>query len=363
MNTARKPRVTIYDIARLSGASPSTVSAALGDSWQKRRIGEATAMRIRRIAADNGYTANSYARTLRGARSGLIGLILPVHVNRFFSSLSQSFEAEARLRGRCPVIASTLRDSGEEIRTVQTLISYKVEYLFIAGANDPDALSLLCREAKLPHLFIDLPSKDAPSVVSDNYRGAHLLTQKILSTMSHNVPAKRASPFMIGGLSTDYASALRMQAFKDTVTAAGLPFDASHIIESGYAPEHAARDIAALCDRLGGPPAGLFVNSINAFEGVVSHFVDRPPAHFMHCTIGCYDYDPLAAFLQFPVHMVRQNSDELIASAFRLVDAGQQSPLLIQVEPELISPRTVYTAPKKSTTLTVADHDKTAAHR
>jgi LacI family fructose operon transcriptional repressor len=270
---------------------------------------------------------------------------LPFHDNRFFSSMSQCFEAEARQRGWCPVIASTLRDSAEEIRTVETLISYSVDYLFIAGATEPDALSELCQAANLPHVYIDLPGRDAPSVVSDNYHGAQILTKQILDSMPRDIPGERGRPYMLGGLPTDYASALRMTAFRETIEAAGLPFDDSQIIPSGYSPGQASRDIAALCERLGGLPAGLFVNSIRPFEGVVSHFVHRPPEDFTHTVIGCYDYDPFATFLQFPVHMIRQNSNELMATAFRMVDAGTQDAVLVQVEPELIPPRTIYTGP------------------
>ena len=103
-------KATIYDIARLSGASPSTVSAALSGAWKARRISEAKVKAIRKIAEEQGYTANLQARGLRQARSGLVGLVIPVHDNRFFSSMSQSFEAQARQRGLVPVIASAMRD-------------------------------------------------------------------------------------------------------------------------------------------------------------------------------------------------------------------------------------------------------------
>jgi LacI family fructose operon transcriptional repressor len=345
MSPGGKPKPTIYDIARMSGASPSTVSAALGDNWRKRRIGETTARRIRQIAADTGYTANLQARGLRRARSGLVGLILPMHDNRFFSSMSQCFEAQARERGWCPVIVSTLRDGAEEIRTVETLISYAVDYLFIAGATDPDALNALCRSAGVPHLYVDLPGKDAPSVVSANYSGARALTRAILATMPGGPDNARNRAYFIGGLPADYASALRIQAFRETLGAAGLRCDDSQIIASGCSPGRASREVAALCDRLGGVPAGLFVNSIRSFEGIVSHFVHLRQDAFENSAIGCYDYDPFAAFLRFPVHMVRQDANGLIVAAFSLVDAGVVEPVLVQVEPELIAPRTIHRGP------------------
>jgi LacI family fructose operon transcriptional repressor len=337
-----KPKPTIYDVATAAGASPSTVSAALSGAWKRRRISEDTVEKIRKVADEIGYSANLQARGLRKAKSGLVGMILPVHENRFFASMSQSFEAYARERGLCPVIASTLRDPQEEMRTVETLISYAVDSLFIAGAANPEALSQTCQAANVPHIFVDLPGQHAPSVVSHNYHGATLLSRVILDNMPRLDEPARAKPYFVGGLATNFATSRRIKAFRDEVSAALGAVSDDQIIACGYAPGQTARELAALCDRLGGLPAGLFINSLTAFEGALSYFVDLPAEAFVQTVIGCYDYDPFGAFLQFPVHMVRQNSDKLIGKAFELMDAHVTEPVLIEIEPDLIAPRTIY---------------------
>ena len=338
-------KATIYDIARLSGASPSTVSAALGESWRTRRISEATVETIRKIAAEQGYSANMQARGLRKARSGLVGMVIPLHDNRFFSSMSQSFEAFARERGLVPVIASTMREPKEERRIVETLISYAVDYLFIAGATDPDAVSAMCRAADLRHVFVDLPGKGAPSVVSDNYKGAADLTRRLLSEqpMAGRSPQDRV--YLIGGDAGDYATARRIAAFRDVLTEAGQPPLAEQVIACGYAPRQAMRELAGLCARLGGLPRGIFVNSLTAFEGVIGHLSGLPLEDVRASVIGCYDYDPFAAYLQFPVHMVRQDAHGLIGEAYRLIDTPSPDRTLTMVAPELIAPRTFYDSP------------------
>ncbi len=338
----QKQKPTIYDIAQLSDASASTVSAALNGTWKARRISEKTANKIQSLARKHGYTANLQARGLRKAKSGLVGMILPVHDNRFFSSMSQSFEAHARDRGWCPVIASTLRDPDEEIRTVETLASYAVDSLFIAGASDPAAISEICIAANIPHVYIDLPGARAPSVVSDNFFGAEALSQRILHTTQNHENPLRNLPYFVGGEASDFATSRRIEAFRKTVQAKFGSVDDSQVIACGYSPGQSFREVSALSDRLGGLPSALFINSLTAFEGALRYFVSLPPSAFENCTIGCYDYDPFGAFLQFPVHMVRQNADKLIATAYELVDAGTAEPVLIEIEPELIAPRTIY---------------------
>ena len=78
----KKP--TIYDLSLLSGHSPSTVSAVISGTWRKRRIKEATAKAILDLAERHQYTANLQARGLRRSRSGLVGLMVPVHEQPLF---------------------------------------------------------------------------------------------------------------------------------------------------------------------------------------------------------------------------------------------------------------------------------------
>ena len=339
--TSPAGKATIYDVARLAGASPSTVSAVLNGSWMRRRISGKTVETVRKIAADLGYSINMQARGLRQARSGLVGMIIPLHDNRFFSSLSQSFDTLARERGLCPVIASTLRNPDEERRVVETFISYAVDALFIVGATDPEQLGQLCTSASMRHIYVDLPGRDAPSVVTDNFSGAMDLTRRILSERPRHIRGPRAEPCFLGGSASDHATARRIDAFRQAVLADGGSVADHQIVQCGYAPRSAAEAIVQLNRKIGGLPSALFVNSFTAFEGVMSHFVTLPPAVFVDSAIGCFDYDPFATFLQFPVYMVRQDSHQLIARAYELLDSGETGAVVHEVKPELIEPRTL----------------------
>jgi len=338
-------KTTIYDLARSTGASPSTVSAALSGSWRSRRIKESTALEIQRLAVERGYTTNMQARGLRKARSGLMGMVVPAHFTRFFSSMSQIFEAHVRARGMCPVVVSTLRDPGEERRTVETLISYAIDSLFIVGATDPDSLSDICAAVNLKHVNVDLPGSKAPSVISNNYSGARQLTREILKSMPSTNDPLRGRPYFIGGEVWDFATAERIRAFKEVIAETyGEPADPL-IIAHKYDSDATAADIRDLCQRIGGLPTGLFINSAFALEGALKYFSTMPADAFNNIVVGCYDYDPFASFMHFPVIMVRQNVDLLIAEAFRIIDGDVTGAPCLQIEPELIRPRTLSDSP------------------
>ena len=144
-----RKKATIYDLSVLSGSSPSTVSAVLNGTWRNRRIADSTAQTILGLAEQHQYTTNLQARGLRRSRSGLVGLMLPVHDSRYFSSLAQTFEAHVRSRGQFPVVVSASRDPDEERRTAELLISYSIDELLIVGATDPDGVHDVCRQAGL----------------------------------------------------------------------------------------------------------------------------------------------------------------------------------------------------------------------
>lgn len=64
-------RVTLKDVARVSGVSPATVSFVLNDT-PRQTIPEVTRQRVREAAAALGYTPHSIARALREGTSRIV---------------------------------------------------------------------------------------------------------------------------------------------------------------------------------------------------------------------------------------------------------------------------------------------------
>lgn len=339
MSFTRMPRnkATIYDLARLANVSATTVSVVLSGKWRTRRIGEETAQRVLAFAAEHSFSVNRQASGLRTSRSGLIGIIIPLHDNRFFSGMSQTFEKLARQRHLYPIVVSTLRDVKLELETVRTLISYRVECLVVAGATDPDSISDVCRLHGIVHVNVDLPGTKTTSVISDNYWGAQQLTSALIGKARPQRSAARNRPYFVGGLATDHATQRRMQGFSDEVSAKLGELRPEQVSACGYEPDLAEAQVAAMYRRLKGLPSALFVNSTIALEGVVRFLKTLPPGELEACTFGCYDWDPFAGMLAFPLMMVRQNVDGLMEQAFAVLDAGEpMEPRVIEVRPILV---------------------------
>ncbi|MEK1886460.1 MAG: LacI family DNA-binding transcriptional regulator [Phyllobacterium sp.] len=339
-----KKKATIYDLSVLSGTSPSTVSAVLNGTWRKRRIKESTAKLISDLAEEHQYTANLQARGLRRSRSGLVGLLLPVHDNRYFSSMAQTFEAHVRSRGQCPVVVSACRDPEEERKTVEALLAYSVDELIVAGATDPDGIGAVCAGSPLKIVNIDLPGTRAPSVISDNYQGGRMLTEAIIRYFGEGNYPPSDEIYLFGGRD-DHASRERIRGFraiKRELT--GSDCDEC-IIRTGYSPSTAQVAFERFYERAGKLPRALFVNSSINFEGLLRFMAHHPNETFQDLVVGCYDYDPFGSFLQFPVIMIRQDVDGMITKAFEIMSETHPSIRTYLVQPELIPPRTALTGP------------------
>lgn len=174
-------KITIYDLAELSGVSASAVSAILNGNWKKRRISAKLAEKVTRIAEEQGYAINRQASMLRSKKSHVIGMIIPKYDNRYFGSIAERFEEMARERGLLPIITCTRRRPELEIEAVKAMLSWQVDWVVATGATNPDKISALCQQAGVPTVNLDLPGSLSPSVISDNYGGAKALTHKILA--------------------------------------------------------------------------------------------------------------------------------------------------------------------------------------
>lgn len=324
-------KTTIYDIAAAANASAATVSLVLNGSWARYRIREDTAHRVTEAARRLGYNVNLTARGLRLSRSGLAGMILPHYRNRFFANLAEAFEAEARRRDLCPIVVSTQRDQTVEVNVTRTLLAQRVEFLFIAGVPRPDPLDRLCAAAGVPCVNVDLPGSGAPSVVSDNQGGAKRLTGILIEKVARRGGSLEAFLYL-GGVAGEYATDNRVAGFMQALRTHGVTLGPECLALCGYPPASARDALDAYVTRHGRLPAGLFINSVAAFEGAIELASGLSAAVLGGCVAGCFDWDPFAACLPFDVTMLRQDVETMMRHAFEaLTPARQEARPLVMV--------------------------------
>ncbi|MFI9554927.1 LacI family DNA-binding transcriptional regulator [Nonomuraea endophytica] len=138
--------VTIKEVASAAGVSVSTVSRAFTAPDQ---VQPQTLQRILDAAAKLGYAPNPAARSLRGGRTGSLGLIIPDINNPFFPPIFKAMQARARRQGYTILAADTDEREFDELETIAT-VSKRVDGLVLwASMLGEDRLRELAAEIPL----------------------------------------------------------------------------------------------------------------------------------------------------------------------------------------------------------------------
>ncbi len=213
-------RVSLKDIARIAGVSPSTVSFVLNGKAKQMRISETLASKIMEVAKKEGYHPNPVAVSLRTGKSQILGLIVETISGNFFASLSRIIEDEAARFGYKVVYTSTEnnRQKGKEL--IGMLSQRQVDgYIITPTPGMEQDIKELIADNK-PVVLMDsyFPGIDVPHVLVNNYEG-------VLKGMAHLIEkGYRRVGFVTVDLNLVQIEE-RLKAYQDSMHKAGLATD------------------------------------------------------------------------------------------------------------------------------------------
>jgi LacI family transcriptional regulator len=143
--------VTIKDIAREVGVSPSTVSRALSGSLL---ISETTKQRVNQVAQKLGYERNELAHALVKGSSEAIGLIILDITNTFFADIARGVGEAAHASGYGVILCNTTGLVERETSYIRLLRRKRVDGLILATStfNDPSTRDL--SKTKTPFILV-----------------------------------------------------------------------------------------------------------------------------------------------------------------------------------------------------------------
>jgi LacI family repressor for deo operon, udp, cdd, tsx, nupC, and nupG len=133
MSDAPRPP-TIYDVARLAGVAPSTVSRAFS---RPGRVGAESAARVHAAAAELGYRVNPLARSTQSGRTGTVGLIVSDVTNPVHFGVIRGVEEAAADAGYTLLLADA-QESEQIERTALERLLPGVEGVVLASSRSSD---------------------------------------------------------------------------------------------------------------------------------------------------------------------------------------------------------------------------------
>ena len=166
-------QVTIKDIARELGISPSTVSRALKDHPD---ISAETKKQVHELVEKLNYRPNPIALSLRGQKTRIMGVIVPEMVHHFFSSVISGIEEEAIEAGYNVMIFQSNELYDREVLNTQSLISSRVDGVMVSISKTTMKFAHIREilDNDIPVVFFDRAPEDIQTdkVVVDDFTGA-----------------------------------------------------------------------------------------------------------------------------------------------------------------------------------------------
>jgi LacI family transcriptional regulator len=173
----RTKRVTLRDVARKSGFSPSTVSIVLSEAPLAQNVAEKTKEHIRKTAQELGYRPDIFARSLRSRRSNTIGVLLFDISDPYCLLILRGVEQTLRGTPWLPILVDAHNDHARLESYIDLFIERCAEGVIVVANWLFDEAGLLAKvvQEELPVVVVgrDLSARNIGSVLVDNEAGGY----------------------------------------------------------------------------------------------------------------------------------------------------------------------------------------------
>lgn len=256
-------QVTIKDIAKALGVSPSTVSRALKGHPD---ISEETRKAVSDLASRLKYEPNAIALSLKQSRSNSIGVIIPEMVHYFFSSVLSGITDVAYDAGFTVIICQSNEIHEREVANVKALYANRVDGILISISKDSDEFDHLnfLIDNDIPVVFFDrfAPGIVCDKVIVDDFDAAYKATKHLIDEGRRRIAHFSGPQKLLIGRE-------RLEGYKKALKSAGIPVDESLIIHAENF--EMAREAVSKLLELPKPPDGIFaVNDLTAIGAMLT---------------------------------------------------------------------------------------------
>lgn len=152
MKGNKNNRVTLKDVAHVSGLSLATVSNALAG---RSSVKEETRKKLMGVAEDLGYRSSSLARSLRTGKTGSIGFLIADITAPYYTEVIRGAEDVLLGNGYFLLIGNSDYDAARERSYINHYIDRQVEGIFLVPHSLYSESVALVREAGIPLILLN----------------------------------------------------------------------------------------------------------------------------------------------------------------------------------------------------------------
>lgn len=254
----KRPKVvTMRDVANAANVSQSTVSRVLSSTSSKVPISEETQQKVMAVIEELGYRPNQYARSLRGRKVHMIGMVIADIGNPFYHPMVRAVQDVAFQNHYDVMIANSDHSREKELLFCESIVRRPVDGVVIIPyhLNDDDLSSLIARTGVvISAVGNHLLNPNIDVTYADDYKASYEATRWLIEKKGHQriamICANREFPVITR----------RYGAFYQAMQEASLPIRPEYIVEGDWSFESGQRAIRKLMS-LPEPPTAVFAVS------------------------------------------------------------------------------------------------------
>jgi LacI family transcriptional regulator len=299
-------RVTIRELARLSGVSVGTVSRALNGYPD---VGEATRERVLALAQELDYTPDSAARRLVTRRSHVVGVILdtgeghPDLGHPFFHEVLIGVKEQLGAEGYDLLLFASEHPGGGfgAHSYLKRCRHHGVDGVVLMGINADDPEVERLARSSLPCVSVDVEvaGRGTAWVISDSGEGAKLAVEHLVSLGHRRIAT-------IAGMMDTNPGRERLRGFQRAMAATGLDYDDELVAYGDFYYESGVAAMERLLSEPD-PPTAVFAASdmmaLGAMRAIHAAGLSVPG----DVSVVGFDDIPMAAMAHPPLTTVRQD--------------------------------------------------------
>lgn len=254
-------QVTIKDIARELGISPSTVSRALKDHPD---ISPETKKAVNALAEKLNYQPNIVALNLRQSKTNTIGVIIPEIVHFFFSTVISGIEDIAYSAGYNVILAQSNESLQREKTDIKALFNSRVDGMLISISRETtefDHIESIISKG-VPIVFFDrvYDNNQLSKVLVDDFEGAKEATLHLIKQGYKRIAHLEGPPNLA-------ISKQRLEGFLEAHKQNNLSVNKELIVPCPFGTIEEGKSATAKLLKLKNPPDAIFASNDPAAMG------------------------------------------------------------------------------------------------
>lgn len=248
--------VTIKDIAKAAGVSPSTVSRVVSNH---PRISKATTLKVKRIMEEMGYHPNMMAKSLVSKTTQTLAIMLPrpaeeLFQDFFFGELLRGILTQSTRAGYDMLLTAATSPTDESETVSRLVFGRRVDGIILLSSRVNDPLIELLNKHNFPTVLIGRTDEGHPNILSvdnDNEQAAYDATQHLIIQGHERIGFVSGPP----SLTVSYD---RIRGYRKAMNDAGLPMRTEWIVEGELLQQSGYRAMSFMMS-LPERPTGLVV--------------------------------------------------------------------------------------------------------